>query len=316
MLPWLYQHRTNVTSQTGEDGVIAAIFERLGAQAKICVDIGAADGYFISNSWHWLNDHGWSGVLIEGDADRYKYLKDRYADRDDVHCLNEFVTPGNGIDHFLAKCGMPKTIDLLSIDIDGMDYHVWRAMEAYTARVVVIEVNCTMAPDIHFVQNDPALNFGSSARAMIELARTKGYQLVAHLVSNCIFVRNEDFQKMEIADNTLETLFTSPFVPRVISDINGVHYILKEGAWGFNGAINIGSSRIRENGVPHARRAILKADKTGHIPANEARALDCEASVVCTEDTIDVLQHFVDRMEVAFTEREKMWAAAEKKRKK
>jgi hypothetical protein len=49
---------------------------------------------------------------------------------------------------------------------------------------------------------------------------------------------------------------------------------------------------------------------------HEARSLDCEASVVCTGDTINVLQHFVDRMEVAFTERKEMWAAAEKKKKK
>ena len=40
-------------------------------------------------------------------------------------------------------------IDLLSIDIDGNDYHVWKAIDVINPRVVVIEYNAKFTP--HFV---------------------------------------------------------------------------------------------------------------------------------------------------------------------
>jgi hypothetical protein len=38
--PWIYEHRTNVASQTGEDGIIEAIFDRIGVETRWCADIG------------------------------------------------------------------------------------------------------------------------------------------------------------------------------------------------------------------------------------------------------------------------------------
>jgi hypothetical protein len=37
-------HARNVTSQYGEDGIIARIFELIGARSKWCVEFGASDG--------------------------------------------------------------------------------------------------------------------------------------------------------------------------------------------------------------------------------------------------------------------------------
>ena len=41
----------------------------------------------------------------------------------------------------LEKFGFTGEIDLLSIDIDGMDYWVWEAVSACSPRVVAIEYN-------------------------------------------------------------------------------------------------------------------------------------------------------------------------------
>ena len=35
-------------------------------------------------------------------------------------------------------------IDLLSLDVDGMDYWIWKAIEAVTPRVVVLEFNALL----------------------------------------------------------------------------------------------------------------------------------------------------------------------------
>lgn len=300
--PWLYDHRKNVTSQTGEDGVLAAIFERIGAGSQWCVDIGAGDGLFISNTWRPINEEKWSAVLIEADAQNFSVLKQRYQDRADIHCLNEFVTPENSLDKLLGSTPIPKQFDLLSIDIDGMDYWMWHGLKEYSPRVVVIETNCTMDVDIDFVQHDPKLRFGTSSLAMIKLAHSKGYELAAHLVSNCIFVRAEEFPKLQIQDNSLRSLFTSPFVPKVISDINGVHYILKEGVWGFSGAIHANNQRPKEDGMLCAERlSALGSGSSGHTlavsPGNESGFV---ASVEQNPDLWSVVRNFVNRMKEAY----------------
>lgn len=300
--PWLYKHRKNVTSQTGEDGVLAAIFERIGAESRWCVDLGAGDGLFISNTWRIINQDKWSAVLIEADDANFNVLTERYRDRSDIHCLHEFVALDNGLDKLLATTPVPKTFDLLSIDIDSMDYWIWSGLKAYSPRVVVVETNCTMDTDIDFVQNDAKLRFGSSSLAMVKLARSKGYELVAHLVSNCIFVRADEFHKLKITDNSLTSLFTSPFVPKVISDINGVHYLLKEGAWGFSGVIHANCERPREDGMPCAERLSLLGEiGSGHsLPVSPGTEFGFTAAVEQNPDLWTVIRNFVQRMKEAY----------------
>lgn len=235
--PWYYPYLRNITSQNGEDGVLAEIFERIGIANRYCVEVGANDGFFISNTYSLLHDAGWSGVLIEADGKNYSDLALLYQSRDDVVCLQRFVDDTNTIASLIAQYDVPEDFDLLSIDIDGMDFQVWSKLEGYRPRVVVIETNCSMAPDVRFVQTDPAAKFGASAASMVDLARHKGYELVAHLMFNCVFVRKEDYPRIRIQDNRLESMFMGMFVPKVVTDLKGVHHILREGQHGFGGAV-------------------------------------------------------------------------------
>jgi hypothetical protein len=259
--------------------------------------LGASDGRFISNTWNLIATHGWSAVLIEADGNNFSTLRARYEDRDDVHCLREFVSIENHPDKLLGSTPIPRRFDLLSIDIDGMDYRIWERIEEYRPRVVVIEVNCTMDTDIYFIQHEPTVKFGSSALAMVMLAKSKGYELVAHLVSNCVFVLAEDFPKLDISDNSLSSLFTSPFVPKVISDLNGVHHILKEGAWGFSGAVWSSHLRRREGGLPSGHRLEqLSSSSAGRtLATNPSEELGFVAAVAQNPELLSVTRDFIAR---------------------
>lgn len=294
--PWLYDHRTNVTSQTGEDGVLEKIFERIGTRSKVCVDLGAADGEFISNTYNLVHNGGWSAVLIEAARSQFATLAERFADRKDVLCLNEFVTVQNSLDHILKHTHVPPDFDLLSIDIDGMDLVIWKELEAYRPRVVVIEANASMAPYVHFVQTDPSRRIGSSARALVETAREKGYELVAHLVSNCVFVLREEFPKLEIEDNSLEALFTSPFVPTVVSDLDGVHYLLKEGPWGFSGTVWSNDLKAPDNDLACAVRSIRQLQGRELMEVNVTEQHGHVAAIEYGPEAEVVLREFVERM--------------------
>ncbi len=201
--------RRNVASQAGEDGLIERIFSIMGAANKTAVEFGAWDGRHMSNSWNLIANKGWSGVPIEGDGARFQDLLATFDGNDKVTPLNRMVglAAPDDLDSILAATDTPTDFDLLSIDVDGVDYHIWKSLHAYRPRLVVIEFNQAIPNDIHFVQDaDPAVHHGSSLRAMISLGKEKGYELVATTEVNALFVARELFPAFEIADNDIDAM--------------------------------------------------------------------------------------------------------------
>lgn len=292
---WLHARRGNRTSQHGEDGVIEAIFEKLGTRNKFCVDVGAGNGIYVSNTYKWVREQGWSGLMLEAGDQEHAALEALYADRADVVTAKEFVTP-EGIEALLSKHDVPEDFDLFDLDIDGMDFHVWRAMETYRPRVVVVEINCSVHSDIELVQTRPDLRMGTSIRAMVNLAKQKGYELAAHLVSNAVFVRREEFEKLEIGDNSIERLFQSPFVAYVVSDLDGVHYLVKEGPWGFSGMVWEMDARPSEDGRQAAIRAVHSTTNDGKFIARRDPKSRFVATIEGTPEQRRILVDYAARM--------------------
>ncbi len=194
----------DVFSQSGEDGVIAKILETLPRTDKWCVEFGAWDGEYLSNTRHLIKDKGYSGVLIEGGADKYRDLLKRYGGDSRVHCLQGFVgfSAADSLDVYLQRTPIPRDFDLLSIDIDGNDYHVWKAVALYQPKAVVIEFNPTVPTECEFVQPpDETLSQGCGLLPLVKLGKEKGYELVATTLTNAFFVRAEYLPLFGIPDN-------------------------------------------------------------------------------------------------------------------
>ena len=99
-------------SQFGEDGVIEKIFEIIPPTEKYIVAFGAHDGVTNSNARNLIVNHGWGGLLIEGDPKRAAQLAQVYADNDAVTTMEEWVFPGN-IELLFEDAGVPENFDLL-----------------------------------------------------------------------------------------------------------------------------------------------------------------------------------------------------------
>ncbi|WP_157221577.1 hypothetical protein [Herbaspirillum sp. YR522] len=184
-------------SQCGEDGVIEYLLGLAGIDTGYFVEFGAWDGKHLSNS-AWLAEKGWSGCFIEGDSTRFQDLLRNYGGNDRISALNAYVgtTGDNALDALLDRVDAPDEITVLSIDIDGNDYHVWNALQRHSALLCVIEFNPTIPAHVGYVQdNDPQLNFGNSLAALDELAREKGYALVAATDWNGFFMPAELCQR-------------------------------------------------------------------------------------------------------------------------
>jgi hypothetical protein len=206
---WLVNHRRDVTSQIGQDGIIEKIFELIGTDNKFCVEFGAWDGKYLSNTWRLIAEEAWSAFLIEAIGKCREIAYNHPYPR--VRALNQLVTLDgeHTFDKTMEREGAPSTIELVSIDIDGNDWHVWNALKKYRPRLVVIEFNPTIPNDVYFVQDaDPAVNQGSSLRAMIDFGKEKGYSLVCANGWDAFFVPDALYPLFKIPDNTIDAMYT------------------------------------------------------------------------------------------------------------
>ena len=206
------EHAANVHSQHGEDGVLRKILEVLPEHDRWCVEFGAWDGRHLSNTYRLIDEEGYRAVLIEGNRKRFQQLeelKEKHPAIIPVHCFVD--TGANRLDAILQRTEIPRDFDVLSIDIDGNDYHIWESLQAYQPKVVCIEFNPSVPNHLPFVQeNNPTINQGASLLSLFNLGRDKGYELVAVTQGNGIFVREQDFARFEITDNTVERMRPDP----------------------------------------------------------------------------------------------------------
>ena len=206
---WLLEFKDNVHSQASEDGIIKKILEIIPENDKWCVEFGAWDGVYLSNVRNLIAHADYSAVLIEASKLKYEELCKNYSGQKNIIAINTFVgfSDTDNLDEILKDTPIPQNFDLLSVDVDGNDYHIWKAVSKYKPKLVVIEFNQTIPTEISFVQvADPSVTQGSSLLALVELGKEKGYELVSVLPFNAFFVRAEYFPLFEIEDNSPATL--------------------------------------------------------------------------------------------------------------
>jgi hypothetical protein len=206
---------SNQPSQSGEDGVLLWAIDKIPKENRNgwCCEFGAWDGIHLSNTYFFVVKRGYKSVMIEADPEKYKELQKNYKEFDSV-LINTKVGCGenDSLDKILSQTNIPIEFDILSIDIDGDDYFVWKAMSKYKPTIVIIEINLNLKPEIEQI-NDSAADFkigitGTSARSMTQLAEKKGYVILAHVGTNMIYVRKEFLNLYYDEPINIEDVFT------------------------------------------------------------------------------------------------------------
>jgi hypothetical protein len=202
-LPGLDEVGFRCYSQFEEDGILLYIFGMIGTTNKICVEIGSGDG-IECNTANLIVNHGWWGYLFDGDEKSISSAKQFYESSKHSwlyppRAIHAWFTADN-INSVVSGAGVEGEIDLLSLDIDGMDYWTWKALDCIKPRVVVCETHGIIGPeDALTVPYDPEFRIstpdhhGASLAAMTKLAQEKGYRLIGtHRYGfNAFFVRND-----------------------------------------------------------------------------------------------------------------------------
>ena len=211
-----------VFSQFGDDGILQYLIHHTNPTVKKFIEFGVED-YSEANTRFLLMNDNWSGLIMDGNAQGLSALrKDEIYWRYDLTAVGAFITCENANSLFLEN-GVSGEIGLLSIDIDGNDYWIWKAINVVNPVLVVIEYNSVFgAEHAVTIPYDPTFNrtkahysnlyWGASLKALCQLAESKGYSFVGcnSAGNNAHFVRKDrvgDIPVKSAADGYVESKF-------------------------------------------------------------------------------------------------------------
>jgi len=187
------QDEQKIYSQNGEDGILEKIFRYIGTTNKIAVEFGvSAHGSGLETNTRHLTNQGWNTYWF--DTEPTTDLPQ------DCKFKQVLLTKDNIVSEFELQ-NIPLEFDLLSIDVDGNDYHLREALREYNPRVYVIEYNGCYAANEEYVMpyNEKyqwqtwQRDFGASILSLTKQADQLGYDLVycESQGVNAFFVRKD-----------------------------------------------------------------------------------------------------------------------------
>ena len=213
-------------SQHNEDGILLYIFALIGQTNKVCVEICCGDGQE-NNTANLLINHGWSGLLIDGNKKNITSATTFFNTNNKTmfwppKCICKWITKEN-INKIISDHEIQGNIDLLSIDIDGNDYWIWKEINIIRPRVIVIEFNHILGPkksvsipyEPQFIAEETKYGTdyaGASLAAMNKLGKEKGYKLIGvnSICTNAFFIDEKISHPWLDEVKNLESLFSHP----------------------------------------------------------------------------------------------------------
>ncbi len=232
-------YKKNIYSQFGEDGIIKEILNRINISSGTCIEFGAWDGLVYANTANLWTTTNWKGVLIEPDKSKFGVLKKVLQGHNSI-ALDTFIKPTGeqSLENILDKNGISfNEVKLLSVDVDGNEYHILKNLKKLMPPLVIAEYNPTIPPEIEVISKEDAF-FGSSARSIYNLMKEKGYELVAMTKTNCFFVLNEYKDKFSDIDTSLENLFERSSLTYLITGYRGAYAFSQYPAFGIGLPLN------------------------------------------------------------------------------
>ena len=198
-----------VFSQWGDDGIVSFLADYLEIEKKEFIEFGV-ENYKESNTRYLLQRRNWRGLIMDGSENNMRQVKsqDLYW-KYDLTAKAVFVTTEN-INEEIASAGFHGDIGLLSLDIDGNDYWIWKQINAVSPAVVVVEYNSLFGSEqpwtipynagfyrtaAHYTN----LYYGTSLLSLCDLAEEKGYCFVGcnSNGNNAFFVRKDKIKELK-----------------------------------------------------------------------------------------------------------------------
>lgn len=212
-----------IFSQFGDDGIIQWLTQNLDIRNKTFIEFGVED-YSESNTRFLMMNDNWSGFVMDGSELNIKKLRSSYYYwKYDLNSKAVFIDKDN-INNLIKEQAFHKEVGLLHIDLDGIDYYVWDAINVIEPIIVVVEYNSIFGKDrplsvIYdpgFIRNTAhysGLLWGTSIKSLYQLGQEKGYSFIGCNDSgnNAYFIRNDKLndivKPVSLADGYVESKY-------------------------------------------------------------------------------------------------------------
>lgn len=220
----LNDYKLNITSRKGENGIILRLLYNLKIPQGYGVEVGASDGIQHSNL-NPLIKRGWNILFIENDVQKYENLIKNMMGKKKVTCLNASIRP-DSFNMILGQSGFPQDFDILSLDIDGIDYWVFKDL-IYSPKIAIVEYNSDLEGSVTVPREGEKHSeafFGCSIEALAKLGISKGYDIVGITRDNLIFLKHELNNGMF----ELQDVSVNHFTPqgRLLSDEDKMRFVI------------------------------------------------------------------------------------------
>ena len=204
-------------SQNDEDGILLEILRRCRLSSGTFLEFGVGNG--LENNTVILLMHGWRGCWFGGEdlafsvapTDRWAYQK-------------VWIKPDNAVDLMASTLDRYQCsdVDVMSIDLDGMDIYVVEKLLGSGRRpgVLVCEYNSKFPPpvdfrityDQDFVWDGQTDYSAASLQAYVNVLSQYSYVLVACNItgSNAFFVRSDYAPGFHDVPDTISELYSPP----------------------------------------------------------------------------------------------------------
>lgn len=185
-----------VYSQYGEDGIIDYLLTSLNVQKPKFIEIGTQSYRESNTRFLYQNTTGY-GILVDGDPrlkENAMQVLGSYYYKGEIVPIPLFVDRDNVLEIYTKglKYG---SVDLFSLDIDGVDYWIIEVLPKTFAKVAVLEFNPYFGHNLNVTvpyKSDfnrtkyhySNLAFGASLRAMINIMKVKEMTFVGTNVNN------------------------------------------------------------------------------------------------------------------------------------
>lgn len=199
----LWDAEVSVFSQWGEDGIVDYLLEMLQISRPRCLEIGVGD-YSEANTRFLVETRSAPAVIIDSNPElRARLALEDIAWRGDLTPVSCFIDR-DGVDSLVTGLFGDERPDLVSLDIDGVDYWVLERIPLEGTAIVICEFNALLGHrspvsvpysptfsrwDSHY----SGLYYGASLPAMVHLLASRGFALMGTTRScvNAFFVRSD-----------------------------------------------------------------------------------------------------------------------------
>ena len=220
-----------VFSQWGDDGIIQWLVNNTDIPNKTFIEFGV-ENYRESNTRFLMMNDNWAGLVMDGSEKNVtQIINSEYFWKYNLSTKAVFIDTDN-INDLLLSSGLGKEIGILSIDLDGNDYWIWKKINAVSPVILILEFNSvfgvkrsiTVPYDKTFTRTNAHfsnLYWGASIRALQKLSADKGYAFVgcSSAGNNAYFIRKDKLNN-SVKEISLEDGYT-PSQFRESRDENG-----------------------------------------------------------------------------------------------